>query len=162
MNFYIILTLDSVHDRNTFCPNHYKSADKILNALCRAKNVYFHLTEYDNGETEDASRLDMPRGLHKKYAGEISKDDFDRLNEELHMFFEDVETMGSLTVFGWMPAFSFRDEAYDLCSGVRYASARAYVTPFPGGDPPETEEESQKLRALLGELRQQLKTEYGY
>lgn len=160
MNFYIILTLDSVHDSSTFCPNHYKSADKILNALCRAKNVHFQLTEYDNGKTEVASCLDMPRGLHKKYAGEISKDDFDRLNEELYMFFEDVEKMGSLTLDrGFIPAFSFRDEADYLYSGVRYASARAYVTPFPDGDPPETQEEAQKF---WDELRQQLKTEYGY
>jgi len=64
------------------------------------------------------------KGKHRKYCREMGKKAFHNFVERTMLYAEDVETMGSITHFGWLPAISFN-------SYEENAILNAYVTPLP-------------------------------
>jgi hypothetical protein len=67
-------------------------------------------------------------GHHRKWAGVLDRDQFNRFVRHCSLTAEDVRTMGSLGTpgcgYGWAPAISFRSDDPD-------AITNAYVTPLP-------------------------------
>jgi len=58
----------------------------------------------------------------------LTKEQFTRFVEQLGLYAEDIETMGSLTLeYGRLPAISFNYETYYGNEPI----LNAYVTPFP-------------------------------
>lgn len=93
--------------------------------------------KWDNTEGDELYEYDylgpsFKNGKHRKYCREMSKKEFKKFVEHCGLVYEDVQTMGSLTELGWLPAFSFSADSgmqyYEL-SGLIYGNA--YVTPFP-------------------------------
>ena len=68
------------------------------------------------------------KGHHRKWAGVLTRGEFDRFARRCSLTAEDVRTMGSLGTpgcgYGWAPAVSFRSDDPD-------AITSAYVTPLP-------------------------------
>ena len=91
------------------------------------KSKYFPLTECNESEVfyaEHNEYDDHNAGKHRKYAGILTRKQFDALVDAQDLHMEDIETMGSLTMeFGHLPAMSFN--GYGDC-----AYQNAYVTPF--------------------------------
>jgi hypothetical protein len=86
------------------------------------------LTECDNKQSE-YQYLEgawAKGGKHRKWYGEVSQKQFDRLVEVFGLVADSCETMGSMTYEGILPAISFNGEyEYPL------AIISAYVTPMP-------------------------------
>lgn len=85
----------------------------------------WQLTEGD--ESYDFDDEQWCHGGHRKYVtyAPISRKEFNRFLDVVGLYAEDVETMGSLTLWGWFPAVAFNgddQEALQQC---------AYVTPIP-------------------------------
>jgi hypothetical protein len=83
-----------------------------------------HITKWDLTEGDDQ----YENGKHRKYVAELSKEEFIEFVDHVGLYSKDVETMGSLTGFGWLPAISFDGDCYDY-SDPTYQNA--YVTPIP-------------------------------
>ena len=64
---------------------------------------------------------------HRKFCAMLSREQFEEFLDDSGLYPEDVETMGSLTVHGWLPAISFDYETCYPEDGLR----NAYVTPLP-------------------------------
>jgi hypothetical protein len=71
------------------------------------------------------------KGKHRKYVGELNKEEFTEFVNKTGLTYEDVETMGSITDRGWLPAFSFHGDSMHYQSNVGVIQTTAYVTPFP-------------------------------
>ena len=89
------------------------------------RSKHFSLTECHASEVfaPECSQDDQRTGKHRKYAGVLTRKQFDALVDRQGLFMEECETMGSITDIGWLPAVSFRSESYEGYSG-------AYVTPL--------------------------------
>lgn len=70
-------------------------------------------------------------GKHRKYVAELNKKQFKRFIEECNMVMDDVETLGSLTEFGHLPAFSFNVSDAVQSDYYELIWCNAYVTPLP-------------------------------
>lgn len=86
-------------------------------------------------ETEDDGQYEYSylegrwtQGHHRKWAAILNRADFDRFVDQLGLFAEDVQTLGSIGApgcgYGWVPAISFTSRNPD-------AIQIAYVTPLP-------------------------------
>jgi hypothetical protein len=92
----------------------------------------------EDGETE-YSYLEgaWENGRHRKWAGLLTREQFDEFVEATGLYAESTETMGSLGApgfgFGWAPAISFTSDDPD-------AIQSAYVTPIPEVTRPRSDE----------------------
>lgn len=66
-------------------------------------------------------------GKHRKYMAELNKEQFKQFIEDQELWLEDIETMGSLTEHGILPALYFRNDDDD----PYIISKIAFVTPLP-------------------------------
>lgn len=115
MKFYVIYEFDTVNGHSV----------KPYNPPFKSK--FFPLTECE--ESEFTSSRDPKPGQHRKYAGIVTKAQFQRLIRAQDMRMDTCETMGSLTVeLGHIPAVSFYTEGAWASNG--YISQSAYVTPL--------------------------------
>ena len=65
-------------------------------------------------------------GKQRKYAGMLTREQFDTLVKTLDYTASSTQTMGSLTELGWLPAIMFENSS---------VIGSMYVTPFPDTDP---------------------------
>ena len=89
------------------------------------KSKEFRLTEIDqlNIFYADSDGYGSKPGKQRKYAGILTRKQFDALCDAQGLTAESTETMGSITDIGWLPAISFN--SYSDC-----AYQNAYVTPL--------------------------------
>jgi len=82
-------------------------------------------TEGDDQFDYDYLEGDWEHGKHRKYCAQLNKKRFEKFIWDCNLVMEDVNTMGSLTELGHMPAHSFTDggDSYE-------AIVNAYVTPL--------------------------------
>jgi|WetSurMetagenome_2_1015567.scaffolds.fasta_scaffold430053_2 hypothetical protein len=117
MLFYVIYEFDVSGD----------SSVKHFNPPFKAKGFTLtecHETEYEDCFTREDRRGRTRKGKHRKYAGILTREQWDKLYNASGLMAEEVETMGSLTDIGLLPAISFRgSDGYDSMVG-------AYVTPL--------------------------------
>ncbi|HUU87646.1 MAG TPA: hypothetical protein VMX17_07835 [Candidatus Glassbacteria bacterium] len=115
MKYGIIYTIDITRDEYV---EYYLPPKRIRRKL--------QLTEGD--ESYDLDHMGGPwtKGKHRKLVGVLNQKDFDDFVDSCSLTADDVETMGSLGLFGYgiSPAISFNSQHY---SGF----ANAYVTPIP-------------------------------
>ena len=85
-------------------------------------------TEGDEGYEYGYLEGRWEEGRHRKWAGVLTRDQFDQFVRQCRLTAEEVQTMGALGTpgcgYGWAPAISFRGDDPD-------AIASAYVTPLP-------------------------------
>lgn len=122
-----------------------------------SKRHLFDTTEGNECYEYDYLEGAWEKGKHRKLIGVLTQEQFDEFVEELGLFAEDVETLGSLGVpwagcggLGVAPAISFISEDPEAIQG-------AYVTPIPQCDPPEDEEE---MREVWEELKRKIVEKY--
>lgn len=138
MKFYVIYTIDSSSKDRL---NYFKPSDSYRRKLRKTEG------------NEQAGNWVSDWKYHAKYCGLLTKEQFKDLLIDGSLCFEDVETMGSLTLeYGWLPALSYRDDGlYDTITGC-------YVTPMPdvpdrcskiGLTNEELEEYPEEFRELL-------------
>ena len=110
-------------------------------------------------ENSEESDFDVPNWKHKKFVAILTPEQFNEFINDMGLYAEDVETMGSLGApgygFSWSPAISFNSEnEYDI-------HQNAYVTPN------INKKEGKRLEKLYGKkniwepIRQQIIQEYG-
>ena len=82
-------------------------------------------TEGDDQFDYDYLEGEWEQGKHRKYCAQLDKEHFEKFIYDCNLIMEDVNTMGSLTELGLMPAHSFNDggDSYE-------AIINAYVTPI--------------------------------
>ena len=113
MEYYVIYSFDCKrnHSVNQFKP-----------PQCRK---LWQLTEGDDQYEYDYLGENYEHGKHRKYCATLNKIQFRDFIDDCNLYLEDVETMGSLTEYGHLPALSFHsDDTYAINQG-------AYVTPLP-------------------------------
>lgn len=105
----------------------------------------WNCTEMDDEFDYDYLGGDWVGGKHRKYCAQLNKKQFEHFIDDCCLVMEDVNTGGSLTGMGLLPAHSFND------SGDSYESiVNAYVTPL-------VMNEGIKLNELLWEsLKQEM------
>ena len=136
MKFYVIYDFDVPGDLSV----------NSCSPPFRSRN--FRLTENHESEIFDKPTKDyrtgrMLKGKHRKYAGILTRKQFDALCDDQGLFMENIETMGSITDIGWLPAMSFRSESYDCYQN-------AYVTPLiERHDRPCDERDWDRVRAAM-------------
>ena len=81
-------------------------------------------TEGDDQYEYDDLEGEWEKGKHRKYVKELTSDDFRQFVDHCCLYAEDVETMGSLTGMGLLPAICFNCD-------FETAILNAYVTPLP-------------------------------
>lgn len=118
MLFSVIYTIDIPKNSGVFGNQDY------LEGLKPPKyKKLWTLTEYYDEFCND--NLTM---RHRKYCALLTKNEFIHFIVNRDLFFDDVETMGSLGApgfgFGWSPAFSFSSSDENVLQN-------AYVTPIP-------------------------------
>ena len=112
LEFYVIYSFDIMKTEsvNGFKPPFIKRWD---------------CTEGDDQFDYDYLEGDWENGKHRKYCAQLNKERFEKFIDHCGLIMEDVNTMGSLTELGLMPAHSFNDggDSYE-------AIINAYVTPL--------------------------------
>lgn len=134
VSYYVILTVDCVRE------------ESIVNWLPRRSvRRQMDLTEGNEQGDYDYLGEDWENHKHRKLVGLLSQSQFDRLVEDCDLYADDIETMGSLTELGWLPAISFNGESgyYD---DIVFTSA--YVTPVVE-DKTLTDDDWSKIRQLV-------------
>lgn len=92
----------------------------------------FQLTEGDDQREMEYISDGWRKHKHRKWVGEISREQFDALVEKLNLKASSTPTMGSLGVpwtpggMGLAPAICFEEDSHELDAYVQ-----AYVTPLP-------------------------------
>jgi hypothetical protein len=102
-------------------------ADMSVKALQPPNVKAWELTEMDDSYEYDYLGPEYKKGKHRKYCRLMDKESFYRFVKDQCLYMQDIETMGSLTEYGHLPAFSFdaeSDEHYII-------NQNAYVTPLP-------------------------------
>src|SRR6266702_4367607 len=118
MKFYVIYEFDVTRDVPVIEHKPYNTK-------------LWDLTENDGSYEYDYLGPTFKNGKHRKYVALLDKKDFLRFIEFSGLRFEDIETMGSLTEMGWLPAFAFHSDEimhYQAKSGL--INKMAYVTPM--------------------------------
>jgi hypothetical protein len=117
MRFFVIYTIDiPATEKITeyYPPQH------------RSKRWY--ISEEDDQYDYDYLGGNWEKGKHRKFCGELTKEEFTKFVDKIGLYAEDIETMGSLTMeYGYIPAISFN---YEICY-MDEPILSAYVTPFP-------------------------------
>lgn len=129
MRFYVIYWFD--------VPNYIAPEDKTeelvwahshVTPYTPPKSFHMQLTERDDKSDEYAHVMEAYETCkHRKYVGFLSKEQLRKLCWDMNLWPEDVETMGSITEYGWLPALSFEIDITDHESVM----GGAYVTPIP-------------------------------
>ena len=114
MDFYVIFTIDCDDDTSI---QQFKPRRSVLRRLV--------CTEGD----EQAEYGYAGLRKHRKYVGQLNAAQFKRLVDDTGLTAENIETMGSLTEFGWLPAISMRGDGTDGYYNT-VAIVGAYVTPL--------------------------------
>jgi hypothetical protein len=132
MKFYVIYEFDVPHDLSV----------KSCNPPFRSRN--FKLTECHDSEIfcPEYAGDRVKTGKHRKYAGILTRKQFDALVDDQELSMENVETLGSLTELGWLPAVSFTSYNGDCYQN-------AYVTPLPDTKRELTERDWNRIRAAM-------------
>ena len=112
LNFYVIYAVDVPNDCEL---DSYLPRESVMLMLDRTEDDDEYQYDYLEGCWED--------GHHGKWVGELTSRQFEQFIWDTYMGAEDVETGGSLTGFGWLPAISFSAKHYSPI-------VSAYVTPF--------------------------------
>lgn len=86
----------------------------------------------------------------RKYVGELTYKQFEKLVDKVDLWMDSTKTMGSLTEFGHIPAHSFN-------SNDRDALLDAYVTPITNFDLPNDGQDE-----LWEEIKQLMLKKWGY
>lgn len=114
MQFYVIYSFDI-------------TSDMSIKSL-RPPNVKaWELTETDDSYDYDYLGYEYENGKHRKYCRLMSKEAFIRFIEDQCLYMQDIDTMGSITEYGHLPAFSFDGEPDEQW----IINQNAYVTPLP-------------------------------
>lgn len=129
--YYVIYTVDTCNDVSL---NLYQPPELLKK---RDGERIWGITE--EGECEYSYlEGDWEPGKHRKYVGMLTPDEFKHFVFMTGMWMEDIQTMGSLTELGWLPAVSFNGDWQGY--GAQDAIINAYVTPLiqtTEGDPDE-------------------------
>jgi hypothetical protein len=112
MKFYVIYSFDIL-------------ADMSVKALQPINVKAWELTETD--DSYDYLGPEYENGKHRKYCRLMSKEAFVRFIEDQCLYMNDIDTLGSLTEYGHLPAFSFDSEPDERW----IINQNAYVTPLP-------------------------------
>jgi hypothetical protein len=94
-----------------------------------SETTQWECTEDDESEydcfSDNEGEEDRPRGQHRKYLGDLSRQEFDAFVNRMGLFAESIETLGTLSPYGVvMPAISFDSDKMNVV-------LNAYVTPYP-------------------------------
>jgi hypothetical protein len=130
MEFYVIYSADVMEARYlNYCRPRPELQEKL------------DLTE--DGESEYRYlEGSWANAVHEKWAGVLSRKEFDQFIYDTFLTAEDTETLGSLTEYGHMPAISFNaDDNESICN--------AYVTPLIKGEGTVSEEQWERLRSVI-------------
>lgn len=114
MKFYVIYSFDIMSDMS-------------VKALQPPNVKAWELTETDDSYDYDYLGPEYENGKHRKYCRLMGKEAFHRFISDQCLYMSDVNTIGSITEFGHLPAFSFdgnTDEQWII-------NQNAYVTPLP-------------------------------
>ena len=114
MEFYVIYSFDITKDLSVvpFKPPFIKRWD---------------LTEQDDQYEYDYLGYEYENGKHRKYCAMLDKKHFNQFVNDCNLYMTDIQTMGSITEYGHLPAHSF-DYNYDGYDEP--INANAYVTPI--------------------------------
>lgn len=97
-----------------------------------------HLTERTDGApSEWDSDLWGGKCKHRKYFGELSREQFDKLINRTGVTADSIETGGILSPLGFLPAISFGASLNDCIISM-------YVCPIPSVAPPRSAEQSER------------------
>jgi len=112
LEFYVIYSFDCMKTESV---NQYKPPF-IKRWNCTEGNDQFDY-DYLGGDWEN--------GKHRKYCAQLDKKRFEKFIDHCNLIMEDINTMGSLTELGLLPAHSFHDggDSYEVI-------INAYVTPL--------------------------------
>jgi len=120
MDFYVIYSYDT-------------PLDVSVRRFQPPKLHKWQLTEQSDGK--DGSEVFYEEGgKHRKYVALLSFKDFKEFVDDQCLVMDTVETMGSLTEFGLLPAHSFNGYNYEVYQN-------AYVTPLPHSEIPEAQQD---------------------
>lgn len=141
MEFYVIYSFDCPKIRRDYygreCRNYIADLAPTNKKFRRTETSAYCEYGYLEG---DWNRTDIVPSqyphLHGKYVAFLTKTEFIDFIDEQGIYFEDCETMGSITEFGHLPAFSFTSFGDFIQS--------AYVTPFPNVEQYGNEETEQR------------------
>ena len=136
MRFYVIYSFDATKD--------YDISDFVPDDSWE-QTEGDEQWEYDYLADESPNNAHIWRdGQHRKFVHEnLSKEDFLDFIHKIGLRYEDIETLGSLTGIGWLPALSFHNtddtmnmwdtEGFidDMWDTEGFIDITAYVTPFP-------------------------------
>ena len=89
---------------------------------------------------------------HRKLCGVLNFRELENFLWDTGLFYEEVETLGSLTELGWLPAFAFSDEEVD---------SKAYVSPLIRKSDVESLSETRK-NDIWENLKEEMKKRWGY
>jgi hypothetical protein len=130
MEFYVIYSVDCLYEN-------YLNNCRPRPELCEK------LTLTEEGESEYRYlEGQWEEAVHEKWAGILSKADFEKFLYDTFLTAEDCETLGSLTEYGWMPAIPFNaDDEESICN--------AYVTPLIPGQAEMSEAQWERLRSAV-------------
>jgi hypothetical protein len=117
VKFFLILSVD--------IPRSLKIGDFMPSKKIRRK---LQQTEDDSSYEYDYLEGEWSKGKHRKLVGELNKQDFIQLSEDLDLISEDVQTMGMITGEGHYPAISMRSDSPE-------AITSCYVCPIPDVEP---------------------------
>ena len=116
MKFYCIYTLDVPED---------VKMDSYLRIIQKHGSEFWTETESDDLSSEYGYLGDeWEHGKHKKYVGDLTKDQFIEFVRASSLRPESCETMGMITENGMMPAIAFNGHDQDVIESM-------YVCPLP-------------------------------
>lgn len=116
LKYYVILSVDCTwkYSITSYLPR--RSVRKVMD-----------ITEWNDQGDYDYLEGDWSISpKHRKLVGLLTQRQFDNLVDDCQLAIEDVETDGSITVMGWLPALSFESETSWYYDG---SIVNAYVTP---------------------------------
>lgn len=129
MKFYVIYSYDCTQDINPqqyFPPN----LEKWERTEDDDDWEYNYMAEEEK-DNPPAKKFWLD-GHHGKFVATLDKNEFKEFIKETNLRFEDIDTLGSLTGNGWLPAFSFRSpDGMDYWETSGLIGLDAYVSPFP-------------------------------
>jgi hypothetical protein len=125
MRFYVIYSFDCT--KNSRPEYYYPPYVEEWNQTEDDDEWEYNYLADENPENKDF----WANGHHRKFVREMNKTEFLHFIRETGLAYEDVETLGSITELGWLPAFSFSGEGMSIYDAEGLIYIGAYVTPIP-------------------------------
>ena len=148
MKFYVIYSVDCADKNLSPSIERWKPRKSLLKKLSKTEGNSEYQYDYLEGIWSE--------GSHFKYAGLLTKDEFKELLCDGELVFEDINTMGSLTDLGWLPAFAFNTQSiYGNVIGS------CYVTPMPDVPSPLHDWTNEEIEGLPKDFKEILMEQIG-